>query len=541
MYKVLLVDDEALIREAISENIKWGELGFELIGACKDGREAIELIEHDRPDLLLTDIFMPYMDGIELSKYVYENCPETKVIIISGYDEFEYAKKAVKYQVLEYILKPITAFELSETLVRVRDRLEEEEDKKKSIKKIRGAYVSNLPLMRGRFLNNLVQGTGLLEDTREKFEELKINLEGRCFAVVLVEGDEFSDFLNHYPDVKNDLALFAIYNVTEEIVNDYNCGVTFQNTEDKTIIIFAGPSEAQLAATIDTVCYKVKESIYEYLQIETTICIGKTVFSVNKLSLSFEGVKSAIEYRFLLGGNQVFYVRDFENNENHEINKNADISKITGQIILNIKTNNIKDLDMEIKKFIESIREAYLPKNRSIIHIQNLILSIINAVDSVGVSEESIFDEERELLNNIYLKKHLKDIEMDVTKFCHHIAEIMSSERDSFCKKQAILAKDYIDKNYGNPDVSLNSVCTYLAMSTSYFSSVFKNYTGETFIEALTKKRIEKAKNLIENTKMKSYEIAESVGFSDPHYFSITFKKITGKTPTEYAKGTRSI
>ena len=123
MYKVLLVDDEALIREAISENTKWNELGYELVGACKNGKEAIEKIKENPPDLLLTDICMPYVDGMDLTKFVYENYRDTKVVIISGYDEFEYAKNAVKYQVVEYILKPITALELSETLKKVREKV----------------------------------------------------------------------------------------------------------------------------------------------------------------------------------------------------------------------------------------------------------------------------------------------------------------------------------------------------------------------------------------------------------------------------------
>ena len=126
MYKVLLVDDEALIREAISENTKWNELGYELVGACKNGKEAIEKIKENPPDLLLTDICMPYVDGMDLTKFVYENYRDTKVVIISGYDEFEYAKNAVKYQVVEYILKPITAVELSETLKKVREKLDGE-------------------------------------------------------------------------------------------------------------------------------------------------------------------------------------------------------------------------------------------------------------------------------------------------------------------------------------------------------------------------------------------------------------------------------
>ena len=125
MYKALLVDDEALTREAISENIPWKDLGFELIASCENGQEAMERMKETVPDLLLTDIYMPYVDGIELARYVYENHPDMKTVIISGYDEFEYAKQAVRYQVMEYILKPVTPSELMEVLLRAKESLDE--------------------------------------------------------------------------------------------------------------------------------------------------------------------------------------------------------------------------------------------------------------------------------------------------------------------------------------------------------------------------------------------------------------------------------
>ena len=156
MYKVLLVDDETLIREAISENIQWEEIGFSFMGACENGKQAMEAIEKEQPDLLLTDINMPFVDGMELTKFVYENYPDTKVIIISGFDEFEYAKNAVKYQVLEYILKPITPMEFTETLLRVKKMFDERKESQRDMKKIRSAYVSNLPMVQGRYLHNLL-------------------------------------------------------------------------------------------------------------------------------------------------------------------------------------------------------------------------------------------------------------------------------------------------------------------------------------------------------------------------------------------------
>ena len=175
MYKALLVDDEALTREAISENIPWEKLGFELIASCENGRDAMERMKQAPPDLLLTDICMPYVDGIELARYVHENHPDTKTVIISGYDEFEYAKQAVRYQVMEYILKPITPTELTEVLFRVKESLDEKCEKNRTLKKLQGAYISNRPFLRGRFLNSLLRGNERPDGLEEKMTELGIS------------------------------------------------------------------------------------------------------------------------------------------------------------------------------------------------------------------------------------------------------------------------------------------------------------------------------------------------------------------------------
>ena len=194
MYKVLLVDDEALIREAISENTRWKELGYELMGTCKNGREAIERLDQEEADLVLTDICMPYVDGMELTRYLYEKHKGVKVIIISGYDDFEYAKTAVKYQVMDYILKPITAKELAQTLTRVKEKLDEERFQRSDMKRIRGAYMSNLPILRGRFLNSLLMGNVGAQEIQEKLKDYKIRLDGKYFMTALVTDKMNVDF-----------------------------------------------------------------------------------------------------------------------------------------------------------------------------------------------------------------------------------------------------------------------------------------------------------------------------------------------------------
>jgi two-component system response regulator YesN len=158
MYKVVFADDEILTREAIAENTPWEEAGFQLVGTAENGRDAIAVIEEQKPELLVTDICMPVMDGLELSGYVQTHYPDMKVMILSGYDEFEYAKKALKYGVSEYILKPITSAELKDELIRIREKLDKDAEKRDRIAGIRREYEENLPLLREHFLERLLNG-----------------------------------------------------------------------------------------------------------------------------------------------------------------------------------------------------------------------------------------------------------------------------------------------------------------------------------------------------------------------------------------------
>ena len=536
MYKALLVDDEALTREAISENIPWKDLGFELIASCENGQEAMERMKETVPDLLLTDIYMPYVDGIELARYVYENHPDMKTVIISGYDEFEYAKQAVRYQVMEYILKPVTPSELMEVLLRAKESLDERYERTRTLKKLQGAYVSNRPFLRGRFLNSLLRGNERSETLKDKMEELGISLQGCFFNTAIVEGDDLSPFLNQYKDVRDELALFAICNIAQELVERGSSGVAFQNMEEKTIIIFSGDTQEGLEQQMEGTLKEIQGTVQRLLLIETTIGVGQMVSDISRLYQSYERAWEVMEQKFLMGGGRILRQELLEEPEN---SRAIDVPRWAGRVLQEVKSGNEETIEACIRAFAQEIRESYANRNRSIIYMQNLLLTVIGTANLVKEKESIIIEEEKELLNRIYTYEHLTDMATDVIAICVHILELLGEQRDSYGKKQALMALDYIKDNYMNSEVSLNSVCSHLAISTSYFSTLFKSCTGETFIEALTKKRMEEAKKLLENTSMKTYEVAREVGFSDPHYFSIAFKKATGRTPTEYAKEKR--
>lgn len=537
MYKVLLVDDEVLIREAISENIRWEEMGFELVGSCENGREAMNLIQKTPPDLILTDICMPYVDGIELARYVCENYPDTKVVIISGYDEFEYAKQAVRYQVMEYILKPVTPAELTGVLQKARNSLDEEQERSRTMKKLKGAYLSNRPLLRGRFLNSLLRGNERPESLEEKMEELDISLPGSFYNTAIVEGDDLSPFLSQYTGMRDELALFSICNITQELIEQEKLGLVFQGMDERTVIIFCGETRGELEERTERMLQEVQQMIRKLLRIETTVGLGKIVTDIRRLYQSFEKAQSVMELKFLMGGNQILKSEKLDNQPGTMY---LDVPKWAGRVVMAVKAGNEEEIEQTVREFAQEIRDSYIRRNRSIIYMQNLLLTVVNTVNLTEEKENLIVQEEKELMNRIYTYEHLTDMATDVIAICRKISQLLNEQKDSYGKKQALMALEYIENNYMNSDVNLNSVCSHLAMSTSYFSTLFKSYTGETFIEALTKKRMEKAKELLENTSKKSYEVAGEVGFGDPHYFSIAFKKATGKTPTEYAKEKRS-
>lgn len=540
MYTVLLVDDEALIREAISANMKWNELGYNLIGTCKNGKEAIEFLKDKSVDLLITDICMPFVDGLELSKHIFENYPETRVIILSGYNEFEYAKMAVKYRVVEYVLKPVTVAELKDILMNVKETLYKDKIKKESLKKLTGAYTKNLPVLRTRYLNQIVKGINkeqLEDEIQDKLNELNISIKGNYYKIAIVVVENSDEFLKLTPQAKNDLPAFIIFNILDEMAGMDKNVIVFQDINNDTVILLGDETDAGQIERLSQIYENCKAMVEKFFGLGITFGIGNKVMTLSKINKSYESALSALEYRFLYGVDKILDIRDYGG---MDLVKNIDISDDIKKLALSVKINNDQEISAILSGIMKSLRKFNMSSSRIYINMQNIIIAISNLLESADLTEEGFAEKQEELLQLLYSKKTLDDVEINVLKYCLYIGNSLSEQRDSFGKKQAIIAKEYIEENYSNTELTLQTICYDLSISMSYFSAIFKRYTGETFIEALTKKRMERSMELLKNTSMKVYEIAEKVGFGDPHYFAITFKKYTGMTPKEYAKEGRS-
>ena len=537
MYRILLVDDEILVRDAIRENIDWKAMDCELVGDCDNGKAAAEFVQTHPVDIVLTDILMPYMDGMELSHFLHDNYPDIVIVIFSGFGEFEYAKKAIQYDVSEYMLKPVTAMELRAVIEKMKKKVDQRREEKQKIERLTQTsenYQKNAIVIRSRALQAFVENIKTREESLEELSGLGISLEAACYRVAAFDLDLYSDGTQITAEKRQESALmsFVLFNVSDEIVSREKAGVAYQEGNNKVCVLFMGNRTREFGEKIMEICQMIQSKLKELMALDVSISVGSWARTQQELLVSHELAEKGIEYRYLLGGRLLI---DME--EQPEENT-LSIKNVVEALVTALKTGRKENADYILEKISSDIKAARVDKSRACVYLQQIIRAADETCEDM-VPDSKLFSKREALLQQV-TEQNSFDSAFELVK--SHVGEIfqtLSDANSSSGQRQARLALDYIQKNYMDPDLSLNSICSYLNISTSYFSTIFKDLTGETFTEVLIRTRMEKAKELLENTTMKNYEIAEKVGFADPHYFGISFKKMTGCTPTEYAREKR--
>lgn len=536
MIKAIVVDDEILTREGIRANIPWEKLGYELVAACADGREAQAYVKEHEVDVVLTDICMPYMDGLQLSEFLYHEYPHIRIIIFSGYDEFDYAKQALKYQVSEYLLKPVTASELSEVLVQVGEKINEQRKKEERIGKMSTTYHRNHLLVRSNVLMSLIMGDKTKEENDRELEEVGITLWGSSFRVAVVEIDDYRDAnsLEDKQKQERSLIAFVVYNVSQEIVEKRHVGEVLQGKDYRTVLLLETNRPAELGQQLPSIAGEINNRLLEILNMKTTIGIGGLVKERGELFHSYEEALTALQYRYIYGEESVLVLEEIKGEPDR-----TETERTEDGILDALKRGDSEGIKQYVDKRKEGIRRAAWNRERVNLYLLQQLDEVVELLRSFHLEEQDILWEKERTLGRIMEASGLDQALGLMEGYFLKAAEMLDMGKNEGGKKYALLALDYIEKHYGENELGLNTVCSYLNISTSRFSTIFKNITGETFMEVLTGIRMQKARELLENTSMKNYEIAEKVGFSDPHYFSAAFKKATGKSPTEYAREKR--
>jgi two-component system response regulator YesN len=519
-YKVFFVEDEVITREGIRDNVDWEASGFELCGEAADGEMALPLLRTAKPDVLITDIKMPFMDGLQLSKIMRERMPWVKIIILSGHDEFEYAQEAIKLGVTDYLLKPVTVQTLQNALQKLAIQLDKEKKEQENLKKLQEQVEENRATLRERFLFKLIVGAISSTDVIEQGETLGLNLSARYYLVLILK-IELGDRTEQYD--------YDDYQQVQGIV----IGLAERNPDvfvlkrdwGDLILIMKGNTSEYLEEERDLLLDKIRQAVGE-TRYQLTIGAGTTKKRTADIFQSFIEALTYIQNpagKDELGLNQAV--------GQTELLKKVDKSAVENYLHYGVKDGFDEFFDVYLRPLGDAALRSNLIKNYIFVDV---LLSIANLVNDLGGDIDKVIPE----LNSIEMI--MSDIET-IEQLREQVYKIVSSAlayRDSQPKSQyknmIHQAKEYIEQHFTDPDLSLNEVAGRVNLSASHFSVVFSQETGQTFKEYLTEARINKAKELLLTSALRSADIAYQVGYNDPHYFSSVFKKQTGLSPIEF-------
>lgn len=531
-YSVLLVDDEEDVVEAIVQKIDWEGLGYSLAGYAKNGLEALEIAEEKQIDVVLTDIKMPYMDGLTLSHRLKELYPSIKIIIFSGFDEFEYAKEAIRLEAEEYMLKPVDAGELSRVFQKVHDALDQEFDEKQSIHRLKNYYLESLPILQESFYTSLIEGTLPQQDMESTLLDYQISLPGKYYAVVILHNS-----LSLSPEGINPLLItMSIRKLAEERLQK-NWRPFFFTYLGNTLLI------AQLDRETDSIkltddCEILCRMAKHVCKATVTAGIGKTVSHLVDLPLSYLGARDAVAYRVLYGRGKAIAISEIglEGKEERNVNKEIIDEERLLDIYRSIRMSSEEELDKCIDLYVEnshldspSLQEYHFFLMDLVTNMHKFLLSNQMDTNLIFPKEEDVYQKVQQF-SLAELSQWLKEV---CKKIQRHIQEMRSDKTKSFVKR----AVEHVHSHYMDKDLTVEALSQELHVSAAYFSTVFKRETGKSFINYLTDYRMEKAIRLLMEEEEKTYIIAESVGYSDPNYFSYAFKKKFGMSPSKYKSG----
>ncbi len=526
MYKVILVDDEDEVREGIKLKIDWRSCGFELVGDYDNGRDALEVLEPLQPDVIITDICMPFMDGLELAGKALQSLRDVKTVILTGYEDFDYAQQAIKLKVNDFLLKPINSQEFTGFLLKLKSELDRERQKREDLSQLRHQLNQSLPLLKERFLERMVVSRLKPEEIERKFLYFQLFLSGPAYLALTMDIDDHDK--RSESDYDAELLQFAAFNIVQEIFERENGGIAFRTRDTKTVVFMSGsPRETEMLA--QSLASHAKYSINKYLRLSVSIGIGRTCRDKQLLFKSYQEALSALDYRFLLGKNRIISIDDLEYGKTVEHFSYDEWEK---KLLSAMRAGNRNQVKSVLEEWMEDLRKTNPSIEKCYGSVYKLVVALMNHITESGFDEKEVLGGYPFI--QITAMKTLDDVTVWLYATCERILAFLNEKRNDVAKSQMILAEKFIQDNYNQDHLSLRHVCSHIFMSISYFSLLFKEHTGETFVEYLTRIRMEKAKELLVNTQLKTYEIASRVGFGDPQYFSVIFKRSTGMSPKEY-------
>lgn len=522
MYKVLIVDDEPSILNGLKHIINWAEHGIEIIGLASNGQEALDIIKNNKVDILITDVKMPLLDGLGIIRQINENSYNIKSIILSGHDDFKYVKEAVKLGVENYLLKPINTDELSFTLLTTIKKIDSDLYKQISIIESMSVFRENILY---RWVTNYISS----QELEEKASVVGIPLSYSQYLISIIKIVNSKSFNLDNGKKENALLSFAINNICTEITSQVFPCTIFSALNGDVIILFHGDDIETKRPEIIKILNSIINVANKLLNTNMFASVGSLQSDYELVYKSYSDAINLLEYSLILPANTLV---DYDEVQHSSITlqKKINIDFISFNKLLLAKEEDkcVRFLD----KIYKQVREMtgitpYFIQNMTI----EILFNILSTINIFNDSNENIYEFEN-LFSNISKIKNIEELvnllKLVINQSITHL--IVKDKKQNPIIKQVL---NYIEENFNN-EISIKLLSSIFNTNAAYLGQLFKSETGDMLTNYLNKIRVEKAKVMILNSRLKANKISEKVGYINPNYFYRIFKKITGISPTEF-------
>jgi two-component system response regulator YesN len=519
----MLVDDEIPILKNLQAVVPWEELDIEVIGTARNGEQALVLARSLRPHLILCDIRMPIMDGIEFLAALREfDGGETEVIMLTGYQDFNYVRSVIRYEVKDYILKPIDYEELANTIRRLADGIRERNMEQHSMQQ-EWNQVFHLAYEKVLYDRLVDLGAG---STRSFLKLQEIDGEHLSFAMMLVDVADYSKRERLWDDKERKLWNFAIHNILQENLMSFGVphSVLQVRSGEWCVLIERMPPDIYNREQCLAWGEKLKNAVQSYLKLGIRVALHPNEVTLGQLSRTYKSLQRSLNLSPSAENGVIV---------SEKVRGNADTSQLLWdrieEMVTGLKRCDRQRTETALKELNDSFRllpETSFERVAPIVHY--LCIHLLREMRAMEVITR---EDENAVWRQI-------DQHHGIRETLRVINRLVDQSIESVMKKKTsdvlmLSAKDYIERNLST-ELSIDTLADYLGISGSYFSLLFKQHLGETFVEYVTKQRIEMAKSLLALSDKSVTQVGQMVGYVERRYFTRVFSKYTGMLPSEF-------
>jgi two-component system, response regulator YesN len=527
MQKVMIVDDEVIFRDFLRTTIPWAEYNLEICCEARNGVEALELAHQHRPNIALVDINMPFMDGLQLTERLKEELPETAIVLVTGHSEFEYARRALKLGVEDYILKPFSKEELILTLLKLQQDIVRAQEERATLQ-------ANLAMLKEGFLNQLISGDYPYsdEETQLRLEGLGLRPLSKQFQVACIEIDSLDQKWNKVSEKL--LWKFAVTNILNEIMEVEGHHIVFNGPEGRILCIREPLSSHVRAAGGEQDGYeRLVFLIKKYLKFTITVGIGGSHPGYGGIRTSYQEALGALQQKFVLGSDRVIRFEQLSS-QGVALASGFISPELNEELLVRLRMNDWDAVRSGLESIFARIREQRLPLDYTYVICMGLVSLCLSYVSESGHPIEDCFGEDFFPYSEIVRMETIDAAAAWIEGLFERAMQYARLHKQTKSHKIAAAARQYIEERYMDSELHVEQVAQHTFINPSYLRAVFKKELGMTITDYLTHTRMQKAKELLARGGVKLSDIAEQIGYNDPAYFSRAFKKYYGYSPSEY-------